>query len=138
VGHHLPQKARRRAKVSVEHGDKVTRSKRQPVSQRPGLEPRSVCPPQAGDIHATSPVMGDSRLGQNSRFIRGVIQNLNGKLAWWIVQRYHGVNQSLDHETLVKDRQLNRHLGPIFRHRCFGGPVPMPKEQARHPTTMRE
>src|SRR3981189_3700532 len=82
-----------------------------------------------------------------------IVQHLNLKPIAWILQRATGVNQSIDHELLVKNWQLHRNEGKLSiwignrrLRRVFAIPVVKPpqvvavnavKREPNHPEEIR-
>ncbi len=101
VRHGLEQKVGVRAKIGVEDGDVLAARLSHSPGQRPGLEAAAVWPPQHDDVGSTLAVERRPGLCQLACLVGRIVQNLDVQPVAGIIERSHGIDDSLDHVTLV-------------------------------------
>ena len=111
---HLHHPLRRRHKVRIEDRDKLSTRDVQPLIQRARLIPMPVAAMQIHNrlrLHPGKParIPLDDLPCHPGRLIGRIIQHLNLKPVARIIQLANRIDQPVDHELLVEDRQLDRH-----------------------------
>jgi len=133
---HLHDPLRRRYKVRVEDGDKLSLRHVEPLVQGSSFITVSIAPVKVHDglrghwIHSAKPssVALDDLSSHLSRLVGRIVEDLNLEPVPRILQPAHRLYQPVDDELLVEDGQLNRDewklaLGKLHRRlapfRCF-------------------
>ena len=116
-----PQEVGRGDEVGVEHRDPLAARARESRGQRAGLVPGAVRAVEVVDVHAVRPVAHHRGRGEGTSLVGRVVQHLDLEPARRPLERRRGVDQALDHQALVVDRELDRHHGAVLRARPRGG-----------------
>ena len=119
--------------VGVEDRQVVTAGLRQRSREGAGLVARAIGPVDVADVEAAASELCDLAGGDLDRVVRAVVEDLYLQLVSGPVQRADGLEQPLDDEALVEERELDRDDGfraePLPRLLVFAGAPVVPEDQ---------